>query len=119
MPIRAAGAPHANEITARGQIAMSTKKAISLSVITLSLLLLYLNNRAGLSLMSGGRFFFLVSLVAVGLASSLATLFCLRKNTYQRVLSLSQALLALLRPAIFLSAFPYLKQADGRFSPAQ
>lgn len=92
MPIRAAGAPHANEITARGQIAMSTKKAISLSVITLSLLLLYLNNRAGLSLMSGGRFFFLVSLVAVGLASSLATLFCLRKNTYQRVLSLSQAL---------------------------
>jgi two-component system, cell cycle sensor histidine kinase and response regulator CckA len=65
-------------------------------------------------------FSFLVSLVAVGLASSLATLFCLRKNTYERFLSLTIAWRNwLLRPASFLSASHYFKQVQGRFSPAQ
>jgi PAS domain S-box-containing protein len=98
---------------------MSTKRAIILSVITLSLLL-YFSHRAGMLLMPAGRFSFLVSLAVVGLASSLATLFCLRKITYQRLLSLAIAWREwLLRPVSFLSAHHLVKQFDGRFSTPQ
>src|SRR5579864_8631419 len=48
------------------------------------------NDRAARLLMPAGRFYFLLSRVAVGLASGLATLFCLRTSTYRRLLTLNQ-----------------------------
>ena len=71
-------------------------------------------------MIQAGQFAVLVSLIAVGLASSLATLFWLRKDAYQRLWSRVIACRTwLLRPAVFLSPGHHANNDNFRFSQVQ
>ena len=71
-------------------------------------------------MIQAGQFAVLVSLIAVGLASSLATLFWLRKDAYQRLWSRVIACRTwLLRPAVFLSPRHDANNDNSRFSQVQ
>ena len=71
-------------------------------------------------MIQAGQLAVLVPLIAVGLASSLLTLFWLRKDTYQRLLSrIIACRIWLLRPAVSLSPRHYVNQANAQFSSEQ